>query len=79
MKDMIVCDICGEQQAEVRRITRSYGKGKALLIVENIPVVSCHHCGESYFEPDTIRAIERIKRNRKRLATPRSVPVGSLE
>lgn len=78
-KDFMVCDICGVPSAAIRRITRTYGKGKDILVIENIPVVSCTHCGEIYLEPETIRAVERIKRNRKRLATPRNVAVASLE
>ena len=27
------------------RVTRSYGKGETLLIIEDVPVVSCPHCG----------------------------------
>jgi YgiT-type zinc finger domain-containing protein len=78
-EDLIVCDVCGVQEAQLRRVTRSYGKGASLLVIENIPVITCHHCGESYLEPDTIRAIERVKRNKKRLAKPRPVAVGALD
>ena len=28
-------------------MARSYGEGENLLVIENIPVVSCPHCGES--------------------------------
>jgi len=35
------CDLCGEEGVRMRHMTRTYGKGKDLLIVENIPVVSC--------------------------------------
>ncbi len=77
-KNFLVCDICGDQSAYVRKINRTYGRGRNILVIENIPVVSCRHCGESYFEPETIRALERLKRNRK-LAKTRSVAVASLE
>ncbi len=78
-KTLLVCDICGVLSARVRKITRTYGKGRNILVIENIPVVSCTHCGESYLEPDTVRAVEGIKRNRQRLARARSVSVASLE
>ncbi|MCP4106646.1 MAG: YgiT-type zinc finger protein [Desulfobacteraceae bacterium] len=44
----MVCDICGEEETEIRHVTRSYGKEKDLLIIENIPVVHCPNCKESY-------------------------------
>ena len=34
----MICDICGNESAQVRRITETYGKGKNLLVIENIPM-----------------------------------------
>ena len=71
----LVCDICGETGAKVRHISRSYGKGGDLLVIENVPIVSCPHCGESYLTAETLHEIERIKLHRKSFARERSVPV----
>lgn len=71
----VLCDICGKGGARTRRVTRSYGKGADLLVIENIPVVSCPDCGGSYFTAETLHEIERIKRDRARLASERSVAV----
>jgi YgiT-type zinc finger domain-containing protein len=73
-KEMI-CDNCGKQGARIRRIARTYGKGKDILIIENVPVVACPHCGESYLEAETLHEIERIKLHKKNLTIKRSVPV----
>ncbi|HEX6385095.1 MAG TPA: type II toxin-antitoxin system MqsA family antitoxin [Anaerolineae bacterium] len=71
----LVCDICGKEGAKIRYVSRSYGKGENLLVIENVPVISCPHCGESYLTAETLHAIERIKQHRQSLAEPRSVPV----
>ncbi|MFQ5594790.1 MAG: type II toxin-antitoxin system MqsA family antitoxin [Anaerolineae bacterium] len=71
----MVCDMCGEQGTRIRRVTRSYGKGKSLLVIENVPVVSCPHCGESYLTAETLHEIERIKLHRQNFAVKRPVPV----
>jgi YgiT-type zinc finger domain-containing protein len=71
----MICDICGEEGARVRHVTRSYGSGEDLLVVENIPVVSCPHCGESYLTAETLHEIERIKLHRRSFAQERRVPV----
>jgi YgiT-type zinc finger domain-containing protein len=71
----MVCDICGKEGARIRRVTRSYGKGANLLVIENIPVVSCPHCGETYFTAETLHEIERIKLQRRSFATKRPVAV----
>ena len=74
----MICDICGKEGARIRHITRSYGKGANLLIIENIPVVSCPHCGEIYFAADTLHEIERIKSHRRTFATKRQVAVAQF-
>lgn len=74
----MVCDICGSEGVRIRRIARTYGKGKDLLVIENIPVISCPHCGESYLTAATLHEIERIKLFRKNLAVERPVEVASF-
>ena len=59
-------------------MTRSYGRGTALLVIENVPVVVCPDCGESYVTADTLHLLERIKRHRRRLAAPKRVAVASF-
>jgi YgiT-type zinc finger domain-containing protein len=71
----LVCDVCGTAGARVIHVTRSYGQGTDLLVIENVPVISCPHCGESYLTAKTLHELENIKRNRARIAVERSVPV----
>ena len=74
----MVCDNCGMKGARVRHVSRSYGKGAGLLVIENVPIVTCPHCGESYLTADTLHEIERIKQHRKRLASKRPVTVATF-
>jgi len=74
----MVCDICGREGARIRRIAKTYGKGEDLLVIENIPVVSCPHCGESYLTAETLHEIESIKLHRKSFAVERPVEVASF-
>ena len=71
----MVCDICGHEGARIRHVTRSYGKGKKLFVIENVPVITCSQCGESYLTADTLHEIERIKIHRSNLTEERKVPV----
>ncbi len=77
MDTKLVCDNCGKVGAQIRHISRSYGKGESLLVIENIPMVTCPHCGESYLTADTLQEIERIKLHRNNFAVKRSVPVAT--
>lgn len=74
----MICDICGKDGARIRQVTRSYGSGEELLLIENIPLVSCPHCGESYFTADTLHEIERIKLQRQSFARKRQVAVAEF-
>jgi len=74
----MICDICGKEGARIRHVTRSYGKGEDLLIIENIPIVSCPHCGESYFTAETLYEIERIKLHRQSFAAKREVSIAEF-
>jgi YgiT-type zinc finger domain-containing protein len=74
----MVCDICGKEGVRTRHVTRSYGKGEKLLIIENIPLVSCPHCGESYFAAETLHEIERIKLHRHSFAIMRQTAIAEF-
>lgn len=74
----MVCDICGARAARIRRVTRSYGEGETLLVIENVPIVVCLHCAESYLTTATLHEIERVKLHRERFAVLRPVDVASV-
>lgn len=71
----MICDICGSQDATKKMVTRSFGKKKDLLIIEDIPVITCSTCGESYMTAETLHEIERIKIHRHSFAVLKPVEV----
>ena len=71
----LICDVCGKGGARLRHVTRSYGKEASLLVIENVPIISCPHCGASYLTAETLHELERIKRHRSNFAIERPVPV----
>ncbi|MBA3468518.1 MAG: type II toxin-antitoxin system MqsA family antitoxin [Herpetosiphonaceae bacterium] len=72
------CSNCGNDETRTRSISRSYGKVEDLLVIENIPVISCPKCGESYMTAQTLREIERIKQQRQQLSIKRPVAVAEF-
>ncbi|MBI5186925.1 MAG: type II toxin-antitoxin system MqsA family antitoxin [Nitrospinae bacterium] len=72
------CDICGKDGARKHKVARTYGKGEEILVIENIPAVTCSHCGESYLEAETLHEIERIKLHKKSFAVKRTIPVADF-
>ena len=73
------CAHCGSRAIQLKHVTRSFGKGASLLVIEGVPLWSCPSCGESYFTAKTMHEIERIKALRKSLAVKRSVSVAAYE
>jgi YgiT-type zinc finger domain-containing protein len=73
-----ICDRCGKKGTRERRITRTYGRGSSLLVIEQLPVITCPHCGESYLTAVTLHKLEKIKRHRQELAAKRSVAVANF-
>ena len=77
-KPPLACDNCGKHDVQIRHVTRSYGKGATLLMIENVPVLACPHCGESYMTAETAHEITRIKLHRKSLTVKRQVSVAAF-
>lgn len=71
------CDNCGKVGVIEKRITRVYGSGQNALVIENVPVLVCPHCGTSYLEAKTLHELERIKLHRKSFAKQRSLDVAA--
>lgn len=72
------CENCGSDRVQMKHVTRSYGEGEELLVIENIPMWSCPGCGESYFTAQTLHEVARIKALRKSLAKSREVDVAAF-
>ena len=72
-EELMKCDNCGKEGAKVRKVARTYGKGENLLVIEDVPVVSCPNCGESYLTAETLHEVERLKAHQKSLAKERRV------
>ena len=75
----MICDICGNDTARLRRVTRQIGRGKHAFLIENVPVVTCHTCGERYLTADTLQEIERIRHHGRELASPKTMPIARYE
>lgn len=74
----MICGLCGRKGASIRHVSRSYGKGASLFVIENVPIVSCPGCGESHLTAETLHALERIKLHRRALAQERPIAVATF-
>ncbi len=72
------CDICGNDGVITRKVIRTFGKGKNIFVIENIPMMNCPSCGESYLLATTLHEIERIKLHKSNFAVKREVAVATF-
>lgn len=63
--ELIVCDICGVQSARVVKRPQVLGRGERMMLVDNVPVISCKNCGESYMTSDTMHKLDEIRVKQK--------------
>ena len=73
------CDFCGTKTAVIKKTTKSFGRGDTLVVIENIPIVHCSRCHESYITADTARELDRIRKNRRTVGKAKRVLVASFK
>jgi len=74
----MICDMCGAKKARVRRVTRSFGRGRSVFLIQGVPVVHCASCGESYLTAETLKEIERIRMHWRQLSVDKKIPVAKF-
>ena len=75
---LIVCSLCGQKTALIAHIDKVFGKGEKKVLIENIPVIHCSNCRESYLLDATMRQLDDIRLNAKTLTTPATVGVAKI-
>lgn len=71
----MICDSCGKKGGRVKHVSRIYGKGHDIVVIDNVPVVVCPNCGESYMTADTLQEIERLKIHKRNVKPKRVASV----
>ena len=71
----MICDSCGNKGAKVKHVSRTYGKGKNMVVIDDVPIVVCPSCGQSYMTADTLGQIARLKLHKNNVKRKRVAPV----
>ena len=64
------CVFCGAPGVRRIRLDEVFGPVGRQVLIENLPLLHCDSCGESYYEPETSRAIDEILAHPERYAVP---------
>lgn len=74
----MICSNCGQPTARIRRSTRAFGKGENIMVIENVPVISCRGCGMDFISATTLKQIEALRARRLEI-TRYSIPVATFQ
>ncbi len=75
---LIVCDICGVKAARTVKRPQVLGRGAQMLLVDNVPVIACRNCGESYLTSETIYRLDGIRSKQKANSAARKIAVAEF-
>ncbi len=74
----MTCSNCGQPTVRIRRSTRAFGKGENIMMIENVPVISCRNCGMDFISAATLEQIEQLRVHR--MEAPRYlIPVATFQ
>jgi len=71
------CYFC-KGNVKTDRITHIHRWGKQVIILEDVPADVCQQCGEVYFGPDVLHAMDRVAAGKQKPKRELSVPVYSF-
>lgn len=74
----IVCDICGVTAARTVKRPQVLGRGEQMILIDNVPVVACRNCGESYLTSETMHRLDTIRSKRKANSAARKIAVADF-
>ena len=58
------CPNCNSDEAREILTTKAIkDKAGAILIVDNVPLISCNSCGEGFYRPEAIREMDEIRKH----------------
>lgn len=71
----MICFQCNTDNASVLLHDRVYREDNEILIVEQVPSISCRKCGQIFYNTKTLTHLERIQANKEKLASDRTVKI----
>lgn len=77
-KELKVCDICGVKSSRTVKRPQVLGRGARMMLVDNVPVIACKNCGESYMTSSTIHKLDDIRAKQNEKSTKREIAVGEF-
>ena len=75
---LTICDVCGVKAARTVNRPQVLGRGAQMILVDNVPVIACQNCGESYMTGATMHELDSIRSDRKTKTAARKIAVAEF-
>ncbi len=75
---LTTCDICGVTAARTVKRPQVLGRGAQMILVDNVPVIACRNCGESYMTSETMHRLDGIRSKQKAKLAARKIAVAEF-
>jgi YgiT-type zinc finger domain-containing protein len=72
------CSFCGEKAAHEILRSRSFGRGRKLIVIEDIPTMECSNCHETYYTGGTLKILDSLLSNPARITEVKEIPVAKF-
>lgn len=76
--ELMICDICGARDARVVKRNKVFGKGRKMIVIENIPFISCQTCGHTYITRDVMLTVDKIRTHSETMTVPKEVAYAKI-
>ena len=76
--EFLTCDICGMKKARLIKRPQVFGRGKDMLLVDNVPVIACKNCGESYMTSLTMHKLDKLRAKKQVKEPKRTIGVAEF-
>lgn len=74
--NLILCDNCGAKAARVVKRPQVLGRGAKMILVDNLPIISCKNCSKNYMTSETIHHLNKVLMKQKKEKSERKVAAG---
>ena len=72
------CSFCGAETAYESKKSQAFGQAEKLLVIENVPTITCETCGENYMTGAALDMLDEIISNRQQYVHQRLVEVAAF-
>jgi len=76
--ESMVCDNCGVKAARLVKRPQVLGRGRQMMLIDNVPVIACRNCGESYMTSETMHRLDGIRLKQKAKPAARKIVVAEF-